>query len=61
MPSKRCPYCERNWPPRDTFKECPVCREATTFSTAEPMPDGVAALEKIKGEFGWWLYEHDAI
>jgi len=59
MSSRRCHYCERAWPERDTYKDCPVCREPTVIRPDEAMPAGVAQVEALYGAFGWWLWEHD--
>lgn len=59
MSSHKCHYCERAWPARDDYKECPVCREPTVLRPIEEsMLAGVAEVEAIRGNFGWWLWEH---
>lgn len=58
MASRRCNYCERNWPHESDYAECPVCREQTHISYVPPQMTSERATEVRQSfAFGWWLWD----
>lgn len=56
--SRKCVYCELNWPHVEEYGVCPQCREPTTNSYAEAtMTEEDAKSLAAHSQFGWHLYD----
>lgn len=59
--SRRCVYCEQNWPFEERYDECPICLEDTEFSMQAPLGEVIANELAVHAAFGWWLWEHERV